>query len=65
MKMRFTSKMKFPPEILTQISSNKRILRPVNTGEVEAPKNWLNVELIFFPGVEDPMSVDIQLKWEI
>jgi len=61
--MRFTTKMKFPPEILTQISSDKRMLQKVNEGD--APKSWLNVELIFFPGAEDPLSVDIQLKWSI
>jgi len=65
MKMRFTSKMKFPPEILAQINSDKRILRTIDRSKPVVPKNWLSVELIFFPGVEDPMSLDIQLKWEI
>ena len=52
--------MTFPADILDSIGEgNRRRL----LGDDD--DSWLSVELVYFPGVENPLDVDINLKWEI
>ena len=57
--MRFTSEMDdFPTEeLLLALNDERRRL--------EAATEGLKIDLIYFPGVEDPMKADIQLVWEL
>ena len=61
MGLRFTSKMDFPDDILNELAEDER--RRLQ-GEIEDHLG-LKVELIYFPGVEDPINSDINLVWEL
>ena len=61
MGLRFTSKMDFPDDILNELAEDER--RRLS-GEIEDHLG-LKVELIYFPGVEDPINSDINLVWEL
>ena len=61
MGLRFTSKMVFPDDVLTELAEDER--RRLS-GEIEN-HHGLKVELIYFPGVEDPINSEINLVWEL
>ena len=61
MGLRFTSKMDFPDDVLSELAEDER--RRLS-GEIEDHLG-LKVELIYFPGVEDPINSDINLVWEL
>ena len=69
--MKFTSKMTFPDDILQQVqdSTERRRLKKRAGGRTggkdDSNESWLSVELVYFPGVEDPFKSDIELNWKI
>ena len=61
MTLKFTSEMIFPDDIMNELALDER--RRLE-GEIDL-KSGLKVELVYFPGVEDPMKADINLVWEL
>ena len=61
MSFKFTSSMKFPDNILDELDEDER--RRLS-GEIDHHEG-LKVELIYFPGLEDPINSDINLVWEL
>ena len=61
MSFKFTSSMKFPDNILDELAEDER--RRLS-GEIDHHEG-LKVELIYFPGLEDPINSDINLVWEL
>ena len=61
MTLKFTSEMIFPDDIMNELALDER--RRLE-GEIDL-KSGLKVELVYFPGVEEPMTADINLVWEL
>ena len=61
MVLRFTNKMVFPDGLVEELVEDER--RRLE-GEIDHEEG-LNVELVYFPGVEDPMKSEIDLIWEL
>ena len=61
MVLRFTNKMVFPDGLIEELVEDER--RRLE-GEIDNEEG-LNVELVYFPGVEDPMKSEIDLIWEL
>ena len=61
MAFRLTSKIDFPNGLIEELAEDER--RRLE-GEIDHT-DGLNVELIYFPGVEDPINAELNLVWEI
>ena len=61
MALRFTNKMEFPDGLIEELAEDER--RRLE-GEIDHAEG-LNIELIYFPGLEDPMNSEIDLTWEL
>ena len=61
MALRFTSKMVFPEGLIEELAEDER--RRLE-GDIDHTEG-LNFDLIYFPGLEDPMTSQINLIWQI
>ena len=50
--------MSFPADITSSIKSSHRRLE-------NSDDSWLSVDLVYFPGVEDPLNTEVKLSWKL